>query len=333
MKRLTQIVSRFKNDAGLGKTSLVGLGAGVVIVVGVGYFVFAGGQPQAPIQEPGEATTTLEASDTTETTVPSPAAEPLTADELAMFKGLLGEVGDQEFYDMFGSVDAPVTGDITDPGLELTHAYGGTFMFGPKDVGAVQKLTGIRPAQGVHSFFVTETAGPQSNPAIDYQLGFGFRPGSAPASTGEPDANEPIARDPHSYAFFAFPETGWQEVQVFDVANNFAPLQDKGIIFFDAENVFSAFIVPQRFVAPAGEPGILTVQVFGRQTPEGQSPSLKDPIGLSGGTFNLGNIPDSFPAPIFADGFESGDVSAWSSGEDLPPSKGTYFFDEFESFR
>ena len=33
-------------------------------------------------------------------------------------------------------------------------------------VGAVQKLTGIRPAQGVHSFFVTETAGPQSNPAI-----------------------------------------------------------------------------------------------------------------------------------------------------------------------
>ncbi|MCH7492726.1 hypothetical protein IID19_04040 [Patescibacteria group bacterium] len=128
--------------------------------------------------------------------------------------------------------------------------------------------------------------------------------------------------------------------------------------------------------------------MFGTQTPEGEFPSPDDPTGVSGGTFFTSSIPNPLAGGIFADGFESGDTSAWSDGsynrippttttrsdqdkklpvlspeelravielfeseddfdtktadlfserfgvlEPLPPARGTYFFDEFESFR
>lgn len=331
VKRLTKIMSLLTSDVGLGKMGLIGIGVGILAAGTIGYVIFAGGQPEAPTKKTGDeaTTTTSKVSDSSEITVPLPSGSLLTSEEEAMFNefgedfgaeagGLVKGVREQ----FFTAVDAPVNGDLTDSGLELARVYGGTFTFGSEDVAAVKAWTGIQLNPGDHSLFITQTAAPPANSAIDYQLGFGLRPGGAPASAGTPDANEPIARDPHSYAVFAFPE-GWQEVQVLDVANNWTPLQEKGIMFFDPDNVFGAFIVPQRFVGKAGEPGILTVQVFGRQTPAGQSPSLEDPVGVSGGTFEFPDLPDPLPAPIFADGFESGDVSAWS---------GVYDTQAFNSF-
>jgi len=310
-----------------------------------------------------------------------PQSTALTTEEIKLLGRLLGPdaspVKTAPFP--FNDIGPPTVGPFDDPGLQIQRVSGASFVFGPEDAAAAQRVTGIPFNEGIHSFFVIQNAAPPINAEIDFQAGFGFLPSGTPASTGDPMGEEPILRDPHSFAFFGFPDDGpggWVEAPAFDVSDNFFVTPGGGAIFMEPDNPFVGAIIPQEFIGRPGDLGLFTVQMFGRMSLKDEFPSIDDPVAVNGGSFALNTIPVPLDEGIFADGFESGDTSVWSSSsgsggnppaisaedlqelmdlfdddpvfdemtgglvskrfgilEPLPPARGTYFFDEFESFR
>lgn len=146
----------------------------------------------------------------------------------------------------------------------------------------------------------------------DVDFGLGILPTSDDAGLLplDPAGSEPIVINPNRYALFTSgADEGWSETAVLDVTNGYMPTGFSGFSFFATDSQIFGFLVEDVLF---GDSPDLTLQTFVRETPEGQEVSADDPSGGFGFT-QTANINSTLMSEIFADGFESGDTSAWST--------------------
>ncbi len=215
-------------------------------------------------------------------------------------------------YQEFADVEFDTAGDFNDPGIMPTHFYTSAFNFDERDITAVDSVTGIEFNPGNYKFFAGQLSSAPNTPNASFEFGYGSNLGDGSIIS---DANsiEPIANSENSLALFcsANPK-GWQGINITDVTNGYQPTGDKAACFLSPDNEFFALIVPLSMIGAPGTSADVALQFFSRRTPENQAPSLGDEIAVVFRVFD-GLIPDPAQSPIFADGFESGDVSAWSN--------------------
>lgn len=199
------------SERGMSRMVTIGITGGAILLL-AGLLLFGGAKKTGEDADSGGST--------------KPQSRALTTEEVKQLGRLLGPDASPVKTSPFPFNDiGPLTvGPFDDPGLQIQRVSGASFVFGPDDAAAAQRVTGVPFNEGIHSFFVIQNAAPPINAEIDFQAGFGFLPSGTPFSTGDPMGEEPILRDPHSFAFFGFVDDGpggWVEAPAFDVSDDF----------------------------------------------------------------------------------------------------------------
>jgi hypothetical protein len=227
------------------------------------------------------------------------------------FASLLGQMEPVLNTPTFSEVVTERYGDLDTALPNIENVYWQSFQIDQASADTFKSSTSLEIGLGNYQFVVAKTNRLELSASIlgGDEYGLGILPGGNTKAVGTANSLEPIVKFPNQYAIFTQARDGWSEAQILDVQNNFVPVIDNAFTYLSDGNNLVGFLVPESLF---GQMPSITFQTFYRDTAIGQTATAEDP---SGGFFFMNTRDDNtvFHAPIFADGFESGDVSAWSN--------------------
>jgi len=236
----------------------------------------------------------------------------------AGFMKAFGESFDYEgATDLLDEFEPEVAGDVSDLGMTLLATFCNGFELDEAAVVAFAAHTGLDLVADGYLLCLIAFEDLPDTADLTYELGLGTTSlASSSALNGavaDPDTIEPIASGHYSHAWFFFDDPAWQMVEVLDIANGYTPTGHMSFGYYSMESAVAAVLTPMPVFGVPGDTVDLVIQSFARKTAEGELATAEDPTGVTYQEIDGFELPDPLAVPIFADGFESGDTSAWSN--------------------